>query len=123
MLNDRPRIRPGAKEQLDETMIEDVEKARKGVVLGEQIVIGLLGGGERQRALRAEQAEIFHEHPERPVVALRDAGKVRGGKLHERVLPELDEFLAPRRAVADARPVLKHAFELPQPWEVIEPPG
>ena len=62
MLRDRPGIRPGAKEQLNKAMIENVEKARERVVLCEQVVIGLLGGRQRQRALRPEQAEKFHEN-------------------------------------------------------------
>ena len=122
MLDDRPRIRPGAKEQLNETMIEDVEKARKRVILREHVVIGFLGGRKRQRALRTEQAEKFDEDLERLVVALHDAGEVRGRKIHEGILPELDELVAPRRAVADARPILERALELPQHGEIIEPP-
>ena len=61
MLGDRPGIRPGAEEQLDEPMVEQVEKTRKGLVLGEEVMIALLGQRERQRPLRAEQAEIFDE--------------------------------------------------------------
>jgi len=123
MLDDGPGIGPGAEEQLDETMIEEIEKARKGIVMGEQVMVALLGDGERQRPLRPEQAEKFHEHLERLIVAVNDAGEVRRRKFQERVLSELYELIAPRRAVADPRPVLEHAFEMPQHGEVIEPPG
>ena len=120
VLDDRPGIRPGAKEQLNETMIENVEKARKGIVVGEHVVIGLLGGREGERALRSEQTKVFDEDLERLVVALLDTGKVRGRKIHERVLAEQDELVAPCRAVADAGPILVRALEMPQHREVIE---
>ena len=122
MLRDRTGIRPRSKEQLNKTMIEDVEKARKCVVLGEHIVIGLFGGRQRQRALRPQKPEIFDEHFERLVVALHHAREVRGGKIHERILPELDEIFAARRAVADARTIRECALEMTQHGEIIEPP-
>jgi len=59
MLRDRPRIRPGTKEQLDEPVVEYIEKSRKGLIPREQVVIGLLGDRERQRTLRSKQAEEF----------------------------------------------------------------
>ncbi len=36
VLGDRPRIRPGAEEELQEAVVEDVEKARKGIVARER---------------------------------------------------------------------------------------
>ena len=65
MLRDRPGIRPGPKEQLNEAVIEQIEKARKRVVSGKRVVIGFFGGRQRQRALRSEQAEILDENLER----------------------------------------------------------
>ena len=124
VLRNRPGVRPGAKEQLNEAVIEQVEKARERVVLGEYVVIGFFGGRQRQRALRPEQAEISDENLERFVLpSCSDPRKVGGGKFHERILPEPDELLAQSRAVSDPWPVLERSFELPQHREIIEPPG
>src|SRR5262245_8739068 len=44
VLDDRPGVRPGAEEQLQEAMIEDVEEARKRLVAHHRPSVGLFGG-------------------------------------------------------------------------------
>src|SRR5262249_19642015 len=53
VLRDRPRIRPGAEEQREKAALEYVDEARKRVVARAQPRIGLVGRGQRKRALRA----------------------------------------------------------------------
>src|SRR5882724_4964947 len=124
VLCDRARIRPGTKEQLKKAVIEDVKEARESVVVGEDVMIGFLGRRQRQRALGAEQSHIFDKDLQRLVfvVAVFHAGEVRRRKLHERVLPKKNQFVAQRRAFADARLVVMDAFEMPQHGEIVEPP-
>src|SRR5262249_38999535 len=110
------------KEQLDETVIENVEKARESVVVGEDVMIGFLRRRKRQCALRSEQPHIFDKDLEGLVFAVLDAGKVGSRKLHERILSKKDEFLAQRRAFADARLAFMKAFEMPQHGEIVEAP-
>src|SRR5690348_7265239 len=76
ILRDRARVGPRTKKQLNEAVIENVEKARERVVLGEGVVIRFLGGRKRKRALRAEQSHIFDEEPQRLVVDVFDAGEI-----------------------------------------------
>src|SRR6195256_3534789 len=78
VLRDRARIRPRTEEQLKKTVIEDVEEARERVVVGEVVMISLLGHRQRQRALRSEQSHILDEDLERLVllVAVFHAGEV-----------------------------------------------
>ena len=59
-------------------MIEDVEEAGESIVVGEEVMIGLLGGRERQGALRPEHSHILDEDLERLglVVGLLHTGKV-----------------------------------------------
>ena len=61
VLGNRPHISPGAEEQLEEAVVEQVEKARQGVVVGAQILVGLVGQREGQRSLGTAQAEELHE--------------------------------------------------------------
>ena len=89
MLGDRPGIRPGAKEQFDKAVIEEIEKARKGIVLGKKIMIAFLGGASGRAPCGPEQAEKLDEYLERLVVAVNHPGEVRGREIHIRILPEL----------------------------------
>src|SRR5689334_23225447 len=117
MLDDGPGIRPGTKEELDETMIEDVEKTRECVISRQHIVVGLFGRGKRQSTLRPEQTEIFDEYLDGLIVALLDARQVGRWKIHERVLPKLDDFFAPGCAVSNARAIPVLALKMPQHGE------
>ena len=85
--------------------------------------VGLLGRGERQRALRPEQPEEFHEQAQPALAVALGLAEVRGREVEERVLAEHDELLAPRGAVADARLVAMAALEPPQHGEEVEAPG
>src|SRR5262249_35001094 len=76
VLHDPPGIRAGAKEQLDEPVVEYSEKPRKSVILGEREVKGFLGGRERQCPLRSKQAEKFDKKLQGLVVALHRTSKV-----------------------------------------------
>src|SRR5690349_10734741 len=76
VLRDRARVGPRTEEQLDKAVIENIEKARKRVVLSEGVVVGLLGSRERQRALRPQQPHVLDEEPQRLVVDVFDAGEI-----------------------------------------------
>src|SRR5262249_42499383 len=95
---------------------------RKSIILGEHEVMGFLGGRERQRTLRSEQAKKFDEKLQRLVVPLYGAGKIGGRKIHVGILPELNVLLPARCAVTGARGVLVHALEMAQHREIIDPP-
>ena len=55
MLRGWTSIGPGAEEQLQKAMAEDIEKPRKRVIARIVPLLGFDGGVERQRALRAEE--------------------------------------------------------------------
>ena len=57
VLGDRTRVRPGAKEQRQETALEDIDETRKRVVPFEKPTVRFFGRGQRQGALRAEHAQ------------------------------------------------------------------
>jgi hypothetical protein len=122
MLADWPGIRPGAEEQLQEAMIEDVEKARKRVVAHQVPVVRLLGRRQRQRALRPEQPEEFHEHAEPARGLALELAQIRGREIHVGILAEHDIFVAARRAVTDARPIGVAALQAPHHRVEVEPP-
>jgi len=103
-------------------VIQDVEEARKGVVAHQVPGIGFLGRRQRQRALRPEQAEKFHDQLE-PAVANDGALEVGRRELEIGILPEIDIFLAPRRALADPGALRVRALELAQHMVEIEAPG
>ena len=63
-------ICPGPKEQLNEAVVEQIEKARERVVPGEYVVIGFFSGRQWQGALRPEQAEVSDENLQRCVIAV-----------------------------------------------------
>ena len=124
VLRDRPRIRPGAEEQLQEAVVQDVEEARERVVAVERPGVRLLG---RRRAAARPAARAARgtsrtagSGPGRRGSALLD---VRGREVEERVLAEHHVLLAPRGAVADARLLLEAPLEAPQHGEEVEPPG
>ena len=70
VLRNRAGIRPGPKEQLNEAVVEQIEKPRERVVPGEYVVIGFFSGRQWQGALRPEQAEVSDENFQRRVVVL-----------------------------------------------------
>ncbi|MGY4292929.1 hypothetical protein ACVWXN_001024 [Bradyrhizobium sp. i1.4.4] len=122
MLSDRPRIGPGAKEELQKASVEQIEKAREGVIPHQPPTEALVGGGKRQRALRPQETEKFDEYPE-PATHVVDGRKVGGGELQIRHLAEVDILLAACSAVTDPRSIRVGALELAQRIKEIEPPG
>ena len=120
VMGDRPRIRPGAEEELQEAVGEDVGEAREGRVAAVRPQIGLDGGVERQRALRPEEAEEARvELRDLPDAVSSNFDDVGGRKFDERVLPEIDDVLGDDRAVADARLLRRRALQLAQRREEI----
>ena len=131
-LHDGTRIGPGAEEQLDEAIVEEIEEMDEGRILGLHEGIGFLRQMTGQRPLRAEQAEKGRDDMrairrrlrsrerlgarKRPVPARRDLAQRRAGKGHpcllaegdrdlfrERLRAQAHDLVAPRGAVADAR--------------------
>jgi hypothetical protein len=107
---------------LNKTVIEDVEEAWKCVVVGEDIVIGLLGRRKWQRSLGTQHSHVFDEDLEWLVLGFLDPGKVRSREFHERVLPEKDELVTQACTVPNAREVFVETFKMPQYREIVESP-
>src|SRR3954467_2130151 len=122
MLSNRPGVGPGAKEQLQEASVQKIEKTREGIIPHQPPAETFIGDGKRQRALRSQQAQKFHQYPE-PAVVFLDGSEVGGGKLQIRGLAELDILLASRGAITDPRSLRIGALQLAQRIEEIEAPG
>jgi len=107
VLTDRPRVRPSTKEQLQESMIEDVEKTRKGIVVHQVPGMHFFGRRQRKRALRTQQSEKFDQDLISPIRLALEPAQVRGREVHIGVLPQPDVFVAqrcaPRRCAGDPK--------------------
>ena len=122
-MRDRPRVRPGAKEQGQEAALEDVDETRKRIVALQEPEIALLGRRQRQRALRAEHAQKPGDEAH-PSAGLRGRRlERRGGKFHVGILRDDDKFLVERRRIANARLAGIVALEASQRREDVKPPG
>ena len=100
-LSGRLRIGPGAEEELQEAVVEEVEEPREGVV-ARQPTVGLLSGRERQRALRSEESQETHKELEAPILAPLGRLQRRGREGEIGILPERHDVVARRGAIADA---------------------
>src|SRR5262249_7570262 len=122
MLHDRAGVRPRAKEQLQEAVVQDVEETRERVVAHQAPCVRLLGGGKRQRALWTQQPKELDVNTDLPALGLFDLGQIGCRKVHERILPEQNELLTQRGAVTDARAIGERALEPAHHGEEIEAP-
>ena len=122
VLGDRTRVRPGAKEQRQETALEDVDETRKRVVPFEKPIVRFFGRGQGQGALRAEHAQEAGLETHAPVRVDRRGFEVRVGEFEIGVLRDLDEFVLEPARLANARFGRILPFEAPQNAEQIEAP-
>src|SRR5207248_45359 len=111
MLRDRARIGPGTKEELQEASVEEIEKAREGVITHQPPTEAFIGGGDWQRALWPQKPEKFDEYPD-PAGMVVDRREVRGGELEIGHLAEVDIFVATSGTVTNPRPIRVGALEL-----------
>ena len=122
MLSDRPGIGPRPEEQLEKPAVEQVQEAGECVIAHHQPAQALVRRGQRQRALRAEQAEKLDDDLQ-SALSLRNCGKIGCRKFEIGILTEIDILLAAGGAVTDPRAVGICPLELPQHVIEIEPPG
>ena len=116
----RPRIGPGAIEQRQRAMVEDIGEALKGrIAMVAPPVARVFRQMQRQRAVRAEQAEEMHQQPRRVAVLLRLQCGERGRGEHDRgFLRQPHRILCRPHAVAEAWPVA--ILRLEPPHRLIE---
>lgn len=90
----RLRIRPRAVKQQRQTMVEQIGKrAQAGVLMMINTLAGVLGHVDRQRAVRAKQAEAEDRDLMQPALfPLTHHGQRRRGKTHRRLLADAQRF-------------------------------
>ena len=123
VLRHRTRIGPRTEEQLQESVVEQVEEARERVVPHQHPFHAFLGRREREGALRTEHAEEFDVDAQASAVRDGHARQIGSRKLHVGILAEVDVILAHCGAVADPRLVGIGALELAHHGKEIEAPG
>ena len=121
VLHHRLRLGPGAVEEREQSVVEDVEKMRERAVGVVQLAVARhLGQVQRHRPLRSEQAEEAHRKTRRQPGAQLHRMQRRRREVERRRLRQPQRLLARTQRMAGAWPLAAQRVDTTQQREEVE---